>query len=320
MRLLGCTLRGHEPRRGTPSDLRLPFGRPDPAVRYTRHLADLDTLIEPTVRLSDASRRIAAERILLLAWPRAILLQLAHPLIAAGVADHSSFRGGTASAFRRLHATIDAMLAITFGSHDEREHALDGIRAIHTRVHGTLKIACGPFAAGTPYSAEDPALLLWVHATLVESMVLIYEQLVAPLTMAERDQYCADSASAAIELGARDAEVPRDWRALRAYIDAQYATSTMTVGHDARMLAQSLLSPMGGPIGRSFVAPLLFLIAAGPLPEHVRRGYGFAWNGRRERACHAVMKMLRAARTITPRSLARWPAARSGRLPATSAP
>jgi uncharacterized protein (DUF2236 family) len=123
---------------------------------------------------SDVSRRINAERLLLLAWLRAILLQLAHPLIAAAVAEHSSFRGSTAGAWARLRHTIDAMLALTFGTGVERDAALEGIRAIHRRVSGTLTQASGPFAAGTRYSAEDPALLAWVHATLIESIVLVY--------------------------------------------------------------------------------------------------------------------------------------------------
>ena len=80
---------------------------------------------------------IHRERVLLAGWGRAILLQLAHPLIAAGVGEHSTFRGSAAAGFARLHQTIGAMLAITFGPHDERERTLEGIRAIHRRVRGS---------------------------------------------------------------------------------------------------------------------------------------------------------------------------------------
>ena len=78
------------------------------------------------------------------------------------------------------------MLAITFGDEGERARALDAIGAIHRRVHGTLPAACGRFPAGTPYSAEDPALLLWVHATLIDSILVVYARLVAPQSEAER--------------------------------------------------------------------------------------------------------------------------------------
>jgi uncharacterized protein (DUF2236 family) len=66
--------------------------------------------------LSAITHRINAERLLLLAWTRAILLQLAHPLIAAAVTDHSTFRGSTGAALSRLHHTVHAMLAISFGT------------------------------------------------------------------------------------------------------------------------------------------------------------------------------------------------------------
>jgi uncharacterized protein (DUF2236 family) len=118
------------------------------------------------------ARRINGERLVVLGWSRAILLQLAHPLIAAGVFDHSGFRSSPLAAIQRLHHTTQAMLAISFGDDRRRGAAIEGIRRIHTRVNGTLPDTVGPFPAGTPYSAEDPALLLWVHATLIESVLV----------------------------------------------------------------------------------------------------------------------------------------------------
>ena len=138
--------------------------------------------------------RVNGERLVILGWSRAILLQLAHPLIAAGVFDHSGFRASPMAAIGRLYHTTRAMLAITFGDEPRRSAAIDGIRRIHTRVHGTLPDPVGPFPVGTPYSAEDPALLLWVHATLIESIVITYQHLVGPLSADERDAYCVASA------------------------------------------------------------------------------------------------------------------------------
>ena len=137
--------------------------------------------------LSIASR-VNAERVLLLAWARAILLQLAHPLVAAGVDDHSTFREGRLTAVSRLHHTVRAMLSLTYGSAAERDATLATINGIHRRVNGTLRGPVGPFAAGTRYSAEDPALLLWVHATLLESVPLVYNRVVRPLSDTELDE------------------------------------------------------------------------------------------------------------------------------------
>jgi uncharacterized protein (DUF2236 family) len=257
------------------------------------------------------SRRINGERLLLVAWLRALLLQLAHPLIAAGVAEHSTFRGSAAAGFARLHQTIGAMLAITFGGPIERERTLEGIRAIHRRVNGTLAAPCGVFAAGTAYSAEDSTLLVWVHATLVESILLAYEQLVRPLTPADRDRYCADSADVAVELGARADAVPRSWAALRAYLDEGYASGRVAVGPQAVTLAAALLSPFESRLGNRLVSPVASLLAAGQVPPLVRAQYGFTWDCRRARRYGRMMTVLRLARRFTPSRLALWKIARS---------
>jgi uncharacterized protein (DUF2236 family) len=257
------------------------------------------------------SQRINAERLLLVAWLRALLLQLAHPLIAAGVAEHSTFRGGTAASFARLRQTVEAMLTLTFGGPSERERAVDGIRAIHRRVHGTLALPCGVFAAGTPYSAGDSALLIWVHATLVESIVLAYEQLIGPLTPADRDRYCADSADVAVELGARADAVPRSWPALRAYMDACYESGHITVGPQALTLAAALLSSSRNPLVNRVIAPVATLLAAGQLPSHVRVQYGLTWTRRRARRYVRLITLLRSARRVAPDRIALWKSARS---------
>lgn len=259
---------------------------------------------------SDVSRRINAERLLLVAWLRAILLQLAHPLIAAGVADHSTFRGSRMAAFARLRQTINAMLALTFGTEVEREAALGGIRAIHRRVHGVLPTACGRFAAGTRYSANDPALLTWVHATLIESMVLTYEQLVEPLAADERNHYCADAAELAVALGASAHEVPRSWDAVNAYLERRYASGEIAVGQQSRALATALVCAGGSWLSRWFVAPATSLIAAGLLPPHVRKQYGFAWNRRRARRYMRMIALLRLIRRALPVRFTQWQRAR----------
>jgi uncharacterized protein (DUF2236 family) len=256
---------------------------------------------------SGVSRRINAERLLLIAWLRAILLQFAHPLIAAGVADHSTFRGTPMAAFGRLRHTVKAMLALTFGNEVEREAALDRIRAIHRRVHGVLPVACGRFTAGTRYSAEASSLLTWVHATLIESMVLVYEQLVSPLTPDERDRYCEDAAEFAVALGASPEEVPRSWAAVRTHIERRYEAGEIVVGQQALTLAASLLSPVRPKL---LVTPAMSTLAAGLLPAPVRAQYGFPWNRQRERRFRRTIAFLRFSRRVLPISFTQWRSAR----------
>ena len=96
----------------------------------------------------------------------AVLLQVAHPLVAAGVAEHSAYE---ADLWRRLLRTVGALYMITFGTKTEADRAGAVVQAVHARVKGTTATLLGAFPAGTPYSADDPDLMLWVHSTLVQS-------------------------------------------------------------------------------------------------------------------------------------------------------
>jgi len=255
------------------------------------------------------AHRLNAERLALLGWSRAILLQMAHPLIAAGVADHSSFRASPMAAVSRLHGTVRAMLALTFGDPIEHGHAIAGIKAIHARVHGELREATGVYPAGTPYSAEDPDLVLWVHATLIESVLLVHEQLVAPVSAADRDTYLEEAVDVALALGARDAELPRTWSTLEAYLENEYASGRIAVGTDARMIVDAVLFPPFSAISGPF-AWVNRVITLGMLPPFVRDQYHYAWNDARDRQFKRATSAIRGLRRMTPRAIAWWPEAR----------
>src|SRR5262249_56277833 len=120
-----------------------------------------------------------------------------------------------------------------------------------------------------------------------------YEQLVAPLTAVERDQYCDDAAEVAIALGASSREVPRSWAALQSYIAERYRSGEIGAGQQALTLAATLVSSGGGRLSRWLAAPFMSLVAAGLLPPHVRIQYGFGWNRRRERRFMLTVALLR---------------------------
>ena len=195
--------------------------------------------------LAKVARRVNGEAVVLLGWGRAILLQLAHPLVAAGVAEHSGFGGGPLNYVRRTHRTVGAMLALTFGSPEEMRDRANRINAIHRRVHGVLREPTRHFAVGTPYSATDPELLRWVHATIVESQLRAYELFVGPLTDDERDQYCAEAAEVAPLLSIPRDFLPTDAGALDRYLDAMYRSPAIEVTASARRLGRALLFPTG---------------------------------------------------------------------------
>jgi uncharacterized protein (DUF2236 family) len=201
------------------------------------------------------------------------------------------------------------MLTLTFGGAHDREAALSRIMAIHRRVNGTLPDPVGPFPAGTRYSAEDPELLVWVHATLLESIPLAYELFVAPLSGADRDAFCRESASVARALGVPEGMAPRSWAALHERLARTYASGRIVVGPTARQLAATVLDP---PLV-GLILPATYLnrlLTVGLLPPDIRAQYGFEWNARRERRLRAATRLVRAARRAMPDRLALWPEAR----------
>jgi len=204
------------------------------------------------------------------------------------------------------------MLALTFGTEAEQARTIANIRAIHKRVNGTLREAVGPFPAGSRYSAEDPALLLWVYATVLESSVIAYHTLVGDVSKAERDAYCRDGAGVAIALGAHEADVPCDWTALERYISGMHQSGCLSVGADARDVATVLLR---GKFSW-FIGPVAWMnrvLTAGWLPAAIREQYGLPWTARDEQRFQWLLRTVRRVRRGLPRPIALWPEARRPR-------
>jgi len=255
------------------------------------------------------TQRVNAERLVVLGWGRAILMQLAHPLVAQGVADHSNFRTTMLSRVRRLHGTIKVMLALTFGGPEEAGAAASHINAIHDRVHGRLAEDAGDWPAGTPYTATDPQLLAWVQATLLDSMPLAYERLVAPLTRGDLDAYCSEASAASPRLRLPAGSVPSSRDALDAYLHRMLEGRTLAVTSAARELAHEVIEP---PASDALwpLSAISRLASIGWLPPSLRAAYGFSWDEQDDRRLDAWCRRVRFVRHLTPDRLAQWPAAR----------
>jgi uncharacterized protein (DUF2236 family) len=256
------------------------------------------------------SERLNAERLVVLGWSRAVLMQLAHPLLAAGIAEHSTFREGPLVAVRRLRSTVDAMLALTFGSVEDTARTVGTIRAIHRRVNGRLREPVGRFPAGAPYSAEDPALVLWVHITLLDSILMTSDRLVAPVSAADRDRFCVEARWLPVALGAVERDVPTSAEALAACLDGFVRSGDLAVGGDARVLSRALLSPPGLQLAMP-ITRVNRLFTVGTLPSAIRDLYGFDWSPRMAARLRRAEKVIRAVRPAVPSVLALWPHARA---------
>ena len=249
--------------------------------------------------------RVDREMVLLLGGGRALLMQLAHPKVAEGVADHSRFRQDPMG---RLSQTMNTIWSIIFDEAAEAQASLQRVRQLHRRVRGTIKQG-DVLPAGTPYDAQDSDLLLWVHATLVDSALVAYELFVGPLSGQEKRQYYSETKRLAYLFGVPEAETPTSLEAFNDYMREMIGGDKIFVGSTARALAGEVLHPkpwvlkMGGPLSS--------LISAGLLPEKLRRQYGLTWNQRKEKTLQLLAALVRAALPFVPARIRIVPQARA---------
>jgi uncharacterized protein (DUF2236 family) len=138
-----------------------------------------------------------------------LLLQMLHPAVLAGVWDHSNFR---ADMHGRLRRTARFIALTTYGGRTEAEAVIARVRGIHDRVRGVLP-------DGTPYAANDPALLAWVHLTETTSFLQAWLRYGEPdMPGAAQDRYFAEMARVAQALGADP--IPRSRAEARALMEA----------------------------------------------------------------------------------------------------
>jgi uncharacterized protein (DUF2236 family) len=252
------------------------------------------------------ARRIHRERLALLGWGRAIAMQFAHPLVAAGVGDHSSFKSGRIARFKRLHGTVRAMLSLTFGDEPAAFRTAQDINKIHDRVHGILKVDAGRFPAGTPYSAHDPVLLHWVLMTLLDSIPLAYTRMIGPLSTDEEDRYCQESARLGRWLGIPEDMLPQSMEEVRTEVRRVMASGDLFVTDTARDLLGDVLYP---PFQLAYwpAARMTRMTAIGLLDPRLREQYRLTWTERDERAFERWASRLRGLRSIAPDWIRYWP-------------
>jgi uncharacterized protein (DUF2236 family) len=211
--------------------------------------------------------RVGRELALLLGGGRALLLQVAHPSVAAGVSQHSDFRENP---WKRLEGTMNAVWAVVFGSRAQADRAAARVRKMHSRVQGHT-------AAGLPYSALDPELLMWVHATLVDTALLVYGQWVRPLGPAEQAGYYEEMKVAARLFGTPDEVMPATLDDFRTYMERMLDGPAISAGDTAREIAVSVMHPPL-PLPLRPAMELANLITAGLMPPSLRREYGLPWD------------------------------------------
>ncbi len=208
-----------------------------------------------------------------LSGPRALLMQAAHPLAVSGLLAHSTTLD---EPYDRLARTAEVMHTIGFGSREDADRVTARVRSMHTRVNGRLAKPTGSFAAGTPYRADDPELLLWVLFTLVDSTAVVYSKYVRSMSRAERAGLWQDYRVIGGLFGLRAGDMPPDIDALDSYRDSMLSGERLHVSDWARTRAREIvLEPPIPWVARPLLEAANFVTIA-LLPDRIRREYGFA--------------------------------------------
>jgi len=237
------------------------------------------------------TRRVNRENVLLLGGGRALLMQLAHPKVAAGVDEHSDFRSHP---IQRLRRTIRMTMAIVFG---DRDTALAAARAVN-QTHGRVR--------GHEYRALDPDLLLWVHATLVDSALVTYDTFVRALSPRERDEFFQESKLLGELLGIPRERFPVMYDDFVDYMDGMLSDGSVRVGPLAIDLGRQVVRPRLRLVpGRAMIP--FEIVTAGLLPRSLREQYGLAWGRGQEQVFRLLVKALPRLIAVTPPIIRVWP-------------
>jgi len=234
---------------------------------------------------------IAAEAILIAGGGRAILLQVAHPAVGRGVAEHSDF---ASRPLDRLHATLTYVYAVVYGGPPERAEVRRRVNLAHAPVHADA-------AGGVAYDAYDPALQLWVAATLYETAVDLYQRVFGRLDEASADRIYQEYAQIGTVLQVPQDAWPPDRAAFRDYWDA--VLPTLRTDASTRRVARELLTARNAPRWLRACMPPVRLITVALLPADVRDAYGLRLSARNTRRFRRWMRALAMIYPRLPRGI-----------------
>ena len=263
---------------------------------------------EPLVDPDGVYWRVNRESFLLLGGGAALLLQLAHPLVAAGVSDHSNFRN---EPVKRLYKTIRTMQQVIYEDRYTALAASRQVKRVHAGVRGVLREGIGRYPRGTPYRASDPKLLLWVHTTLVVTALRTYENFLPPLSAEERATFYEESKMIGRVLGLADADLPEDIAAFERYFSEMVNGPDLAITTSVRELAENVIHPPISWFPR-IAGDALTIATAALLPESVREIYDLPWGPRRQLAWRLLRRSLRETLPFMPEFLRAGRHARRG--------
>jgi uncharacterized protein (DUF2236 family) len=232
----------------------------------------------------------------------ALLLQVAHPTVAAGVREHSDFK---ADPWGRLWRTLDYVHMLVYGGPENAVNTGRAMRAMHQRIKGVAP-------DGRHYHALEPEAYAWVHATLAETIVGSHERFGRPFSADQRARFYDEWRGLGRLLGIRGGDLPATWDAFRGYIEEMSATKLEPSDVVDDVLA-SLADPkppdvrgLGARTWKAVTLPTshtMRLATIGLLPDTARRALGLEWTRAMELELNAIGRLSRSTTPILPRRL-----------------
>jgi uncharacterized protein (DUF2236 family) len=240
-----------------------------------------------------ATWAINSEAALMLGGGCALILQVAHPLVGAGVEHYSRFH---ADRWGRLTHTLDTMGRLIFGDTATAERSAMRMRRAHGRIQGVVSAG---HAAGRSYDATDPALVLWVWATLVHTSIATYERYVHRLPPTEIERYYAEQKRLAYACGVPLDGCPPTYADFTTYFKGT-VERTLEPTAAAHHVADIALNPLDLPRAAGPVLEMVRLPTVGLLPPRLRDDLSLRWSPGRAHAFSMTALACRRALPLLP--------------------
>jgi uncharacterized protein (DUF2236 family) len=242
---------------------------------------------------------------------RAVGLLYGQRALGIGAIDPRNFMGtllhdrSADRPFHRLVATAKMFEAIFFGTREKADRILDAVHRMHAQVRGGLPEDAGSFAAGTPYSAHDPQLMLWTIAPAADSAIYFYELFVRKLSESELDEFWAGYVRFGELFGMPASVAPGSWHELRNYVDSKINGPDAFLTDEAKVIGRAVMLEIPTSASRRAGMQAHNLVMRASLPPRIRELYDVRWTTADAIAFRAAVAAARAARPVTPRTVRR---------------
>ncbi len=229
---------------------------------------------------------------------RALLLQIAHPWVTQGIDEHSKTRDDPIGRGRR---TFRAVFSIVYGSLEQAQKEARRVNRVHSRIKGHLEIDKGAFPQGSQYLANEAHAMLWVHATLWETQMLMYELFVGKLSNEEKEQYYQETKLFAYMFGIPEDIIPPNWNEFLEYNQTIWDSDILHVNEATLELFGYLFDP----IHPSVAAPMnwISLVTAATLPPKVREAFQIEYGAKEEKRFKRNLKVVSSLESLSPKIL-----------------